>query len=61
MVDQDNNFYLISLGILRTCLLDNDWIIIIGRSYLLITCGSYRVKYRFLLSPLNEGKVKVGQ
>ena len=61
MVDQDNNFYLISLGIVITCLLDNDWIIIIGRSYLLITFESYRVKYGFLLLLLNEGKVKVGQ
>ena len=27
MVDQDNNFYLINLGILINCLLDNDWIL----------------------------------
>ena len=60
MVDQDNNFYLISLGILITCLLDNDGIFN-GRSCLLITCGSYRVKYGFLFLLLNEGKVKVGQ
>ena len=60
MVDQDNNFYLISLGIVVTCLLDNDRIFN-GRSCLLITCGSYRVKYGFLLLLLNEGKVKVGQ
>ena len=25
MLDQDNNFYLISLNILITCLLDNVW------------------------------------
>ena len=60
MVDQGNNFYLISLGILITCLLDNDGIFN-GRSCLLITCGSYRVKYGFLLLLFNEGKVKVGQ
>ena len=27
MLDQDNNFYLISLSILITCLLDNVWIL----------------------------------
>ena len=27
MVDQGNNFYLISLGILINCLLDIDWIL----------------------------------
>ena len=27
MFDQDNNFYLISLSILVTCLLDNVWIL----------------------------------
>ena len=27
VVDQDNNFYLISLNILITCLLDNVWIL----------------------------------
>ena len=27
MLDQDNNFYLISLSILMTCLLDNLWIL----------------------------------
>ena len=52
MVDQDNNFYLISLGIVVTCLLDNDGIFN-GRSCLLITCGSNRVKYGFLLLLLN--------
>ena len=27
VVDQDNNFYLISLNILITCLLDNVWML----------------------------------
>ena len=45
MLGQDNNFYLISLSILITRLLDNVWIfIIIRRSYMLITSGSLRVK-----------------
>ena len=28
MLDQNNNFYLISLSILITCLLDNVWILL---------------------------------
>ena len=45
MLGQDNNFYLISLSILITRLLDNVWIfIIIRRSYMLITSGNLRVK-----------------
>ena len=36
MLDRDN-FHLISLSILITCLLDNVWIIIIGGNYILIT------------------------
>ena len=38
MSDQDNNFYLISLSILMTCLLDNVW-----RSCMLTTTGSLKV------------------
>ena len=38
MLDHDyDNFYLLNLSILITCLLDMD---IIGRSYMLITSGS---------------------
>ena len=44
MLGQDNNFYLISLSILITRLLDNVWMFIIRRSYMLITSGSLRVK-----------------
>ena len=44
MFGQDNNFYLISLSILITRLLDNVWIFIIRRSYMLITSGNLRVK-----------------
>ena len=45
MLGQDNNFYLISLSILITRLLDNVWMfIIIRRSYMLIASGSLRVK-----------------
>ena len=40
VLDQDDNFYLISLSILISYLLDYIW----GRSYLLITSESYRVK-----------------
>ena len=43
MLDQDDNFYLIGLSILITSLLNNVWDIM-GRSYVLITSGSYRVK-----------------
>ena len=42
MLDQDNHFYLISLSILITCLLDNVCVLK-GRSYTLITFGSYIV------------------
>ena len=44
MLGQNNNFYLISLSILITRLLDNVWMFIIRRSYMLITSGSLRVK-----------------
>ena len=44
MLGQDNNFYLISLSILITRLLDNVWMFIIRRSYMLITSVSLRVK-----------------
>ena len=44
MLSQNNNFYLISLSILITRLLDNVWMFIIRRSYMLITSGSLRVK-----------------
>ena len=44
MLGQNNNFYLISLSILITWLLDNVWMFIIRRSYMLITSGSLRVK-----------------
>ena len=44
MLGQGNNFYLISLSILITRLLDNVWMFIIRRSYMLITSGSLRVK-----------------
>ena len=40
VLDQDNNFYLISLSILISYLLGYIW----GRSYMLITSESYRVK-----------------
>ena len=43
MPDQESSFYLMSLNILITCLLNNvkD---IVGRSFKLITSGSQRVK-----------------
>ena len=44
MLGQDINFYLISLSILITRLLDNVWMFIIRRSYTLITSVSLRVK-----------------
>ena len=44
MLGQGNNFYLISLSILITRLLDNVWMFIIRRSYMLITSVSLRVK-----------------
>ena len=44
VLGQNNNFYLISLSILITRLLDNVWMFIIRRSYMLITSGSLRVK-----------------
>ena len=44
MLDQNNNFYLISLSILVTFLLDNVGIFL-GRSNMLITFGIYRVNY----------------
>ena len=43
MLDQDNNFYLISLSILIACLLDNVCVLRMWRSYTLITFGSYIV------------------
>ena len=49
MLDQGNNFYLISLSILITCLLENVWTLWRGISFksLLgvkgLTCGSYTV------------------
>ena len=46
MLDQDNNFYLINLSILITCLWDDVWDII-GRSYMLISSRSLRVKGHF--------------
>ena len=39
MVDQGNNFYLLSLSILITCLLDNVWVFL-GRSFVLIISGN---------------------
>ena len=41
--DQIKNFFQINLSILITCFLDNVWIIIIGRSYMFITSGSWKV------------------
>ena len=38
MFDQDEDFYLITLNILSTFLLDSIWIII-GRGYMLVTSG----------------------
>ena len=43
MLDQDNNFHLISLSILITCLLDNVWILL-RYHYTFITSESQRVK-----------------
>ena len=37
LLDQGVNYYLISLNILITCLLDN--VMIMGRSFMLITSG----------------------
>ena len=42
MVDQGNNFYLISLSFLITCLLDNVWGFW-GRSFVLIISGNYEL------------------
>ena len=42
MLDYDNNFYLISLGILITCLLNNLWIII-QRSCILMILPVYYI------------------
>ena len=41
--DQNKKFFLINLSILITRFLDNVWIIIIGRSYMFITSGSWKV------------------
>ena len=41
--DQIKNFFQINLSILITRFLDNVWIIIIGRSYMFITSGSWKV------------------
>ena len=45
VLDQDNNFYLISLSILIFCLLNTVSVDIIERSYMLITSESKRVKF----------------
>ena len=42
MLDYGNNFYLISLGILITCLLNNLWIII-ERSFILMILHVYYI------------------
>ena len=44
MLDQNNNFYLISLSIPITFLQGNVIMDIMGRSYILITSGSSRVE-----------------
>ena len=41
--DQIKNFFQINLSIFITRFLDNVWIIIIGRSYMFITSGSWKV------------------
>ena len=41
VLDQDNNFYLISLSILITCLLDNVWIKYGEKSHV---CHSWELK-----------------
>ena len=42
MLDYDNNFYLISLGIFITCLLNNLWMFI-ERSYILMILHVYYI------------------
>ena len=42
--DQIKNFFQINLSIFITRFLDNVWIIIIGRSYMFITSGSWKVE-----------------
>ena len=52
MLDQDNNFYLLSLSILITCLLDSvlRYHGYIGTSYISITSGIYMVKEKGILN-----------
>ena len=44
VLDHDDNFYLISLSILSTCLLNSVWILP-GRSQLFITYGNWKIKF----------------
>ena len=46
MLDQDNNFYLISLSILNTCLLNNVWTLL-GEVPCLSLMGVKGLKTRF--------------
>ena len=47
MLDQDNNFYLISLSILITCLLDNLWILL-GEVFPSSLLGGTELKCRLM-------------
>ena len=57
MLDQDNNFYLISVNILITCLQDI-CMDILGKSFMLITSGSWGLRALAVLRNRSEPRFK---